>query len=94
MIHLFRCKPSHQNFSGTWDTTLLSRGDTSSGGSPTDNPEGTAISRAKVIEWLLDADSRQTETQTEPGDLCIPDKGGSFDSESLPSGSESELAFF
>ncbi len=38
-------------------------GGTNSGGSPSDNPEGTAISRAKTIERLLDADSRQAETQ-------------------------------
>ncbi len=44
----------------------------SSGGFSTENSEGTAISPAKVIERLLDA-----ETQTEPGDLCIPDKGDS-----------------
>ncbi len=30
----------------------------------------------KFIEWILHADSQQTETQTEPGDLCTSDKGG------------------
>ncbi len=56
------------------------QGGISSGGPPTENSEGTAISRAKVIERLLDADSRQAETQTEPGDFCVPDKGDSSDS--------------
>ncbi len=65
----------------------------SSGRSPADNPEGAAISRAKVIERLLNADSHQSETQTEPGDFCISDKGDSSDSESSPSSSESELPF-
>ncbi len=65
----------------------------SSDGSPTDNSEGTAISRAKVIEQLLDTDSHQAETQTEPGDFYVPDKGDSSDLESSPSHSELELAF-
>ncbi len=68
---------------------LAKEGGASNGGSPTDNPEGTAISRAKAIERLvdgIDADSHQAETQTEPGDFCVPDKG-----ESSPSSSESEL---
>ncbi len=63
-------------------------GGTSSGGSPSDNAEWTAISRAKVIEQLLDADSCHGETQ--PGDFCIPIKGDCSDSGSLPSRSKSE----
>ncbi len=68
-------------------------GGVSNGRSPTDNPEGAAISRAKVIERLLDADICQAETQTEPGDFCIPDKGDSSDSETMPSSLESGLPF-
>ena len=69
------------------------KGGVCSGGPPTEKPEETAISRAKVIEWLLDADSRQAETQTEPGDFCIPDQGDSSDTESSPPHSKLELPF-
>ncbi len=80
-------------FSGAWATTLLRRGIPSSGGSPPDNSEETAISRAKVIKRLIDADSHQAETQTESGDFCVPDESDCSDSESLPFSSESELPF-
>ncbi len=56
---------------------------------PTHNPERAAISRTKVIEQLVDADSRQAETQTKPVDFDVPAKGDSSDSESSPSSSES-----
>ncbi len=68
-------------------------GGAGSGRSPTDNSDWVAISRAKVIERLIDADSCQAGTQTESGDFCIPDKGDCSGSELLPSSSESELPF-
>ncbi len=60
---------------------------------PPESQEGSAISRASLIEQLLSADSRYAEIQAEPSNSCVSDEGECSETESLPSGPESELTF-
>ncbi len=53
------------------------------GGLPSDTHVSPASSRDKIIEWLLDTNSHQAKSQTEPGDVCTQTKGSCSDVEQI-----------